>query len=406
MNNKEPLFHLVKRVDASKRLAWGIRIGAFVISILVCALASLILSDKGIGFFFKHFFGGIFGSGVKFYNLIHEAAILLLVALAVTPCFKMKFWNIGGEGQMLMGALGAAVVVRFLGDATVVRDATGSITSVLGGPLAGVIILSLLSAMAFGAIWAVIPAIFKAFWNTNETLLTLMLNYVATCLVWYFVKKVMPAGTGVLNFDAGIVPPILGDSFVLKILVALTVMVFLAVYLNKSKHGYELSVVGESERTAKYVGINIKKVIIRTLLLSGMLCGIIGFLLVSATNNGIHATDTVDGRGFTGVLLSWLAHFNPYAMALTSFLYVFVEKGATQVGDMARLGSSYPDVMTGIFFFCIVSTEFFINYKIIFRDRDKVKAFLENKVFKKKATEAVVEDVIEGSVEDQVEEDK
>ncbi len=359
MNNAkshDPLFHLVKRVDLDKKKMWLIRGAAFVLSIIACAIVSALLSDKGMGFFFKNFFDGLFGSPQKIWNLFHETALILIVALAVTPCFKMRFWNIGGEGQILMGALGCSVIVNFMGGVS--SDA-------------GTIILSLLVSVLFSVIWCLVPAIFKAKWNTNETLLTLMMNYIAVCLVKFFTIKVAKLGTGVLNFENGVINAIAGNEFILKIIIVAIITVLMGIYLKYSKHGYEISVVGESPNTARYIGINTKKVIIRTLILCGLISGITGFLLVSATNHSLNGDSTVGGRGFTGVLVSWLAHFNPAAMALTSFLYVFIQKGATKVGNDARLGSSYPSVMTGIFFFFIVATEFFINYKIVFKKKKK-----------------------------------
>lgn len=348
----EPLFHLVKRTEFKKSYAWLIRVAAFVVSILTCAIVTTILTDENMGFFFRYFFQGVFGTSFNIWVLFHDAAMLLIIALAVTPCFKMKFWNIGGEGQVLMGALGCAVIVNFLG---------GNASD------AGTIILSLIIAIAFGIVWAVIPALFKARWNTNETLLTLMMNYIAVCIVEYFIKSVATTGTGTLTFSQGLFPTIMGNQFIFKIIVVAVLTLLMTVYFRYSKHGYEISVVGESINTAKYIGISTKKVIIRTLVLCGAICGLAGFLIVSATDYSLSSASTVGGKGFTGVLISWLAHFNPIAMALTSFLVVFIDKGASQVGSFARLGSSYPDVMTGIFFFLIIATEFFINYKIVFK---------------------------------------
>lgn len=359
---REPLFHLSKRTEVNPKRDWLIRIGAFILSVFACALVTTLLTDKTIGYFFEKFFEGTFGTGREvwswrpIWNLLHGTAILLIIALAVTPCFKMRFWNIGGEGQVLMGALGCAVIINFMGG----KSADAS-----------TILLSLVLAVVFGMCWAVIPALFKAKWNTNETLLTLMMNYIAICLTEYFIKSVATSGTGTLNFKSGIINPIFGNEFILKIIVVAVVTVIMAIYLKYSKHGYELAVVGESENTARYIGINTKKVIIRTLLLCGAICGITGFLLVSATNHSLSSASTVGGRGFTGVLISWLAHFNPLAMVLTSFLVVFIDSGASQVGNYARLGASYPSVMTGIFFFFIIATEFFINFKIIFRHKEK-----------------------------------
>ena len=348
---KEPLLHLVKRTDSNPKRAWLIRISAFVVSILLCAIITVAATGESMGFFFKYFFQGIFGSKLQVWDALREIAILLLLALAVTPCFKMKFWNIGGEGQVLMGALGCAVVTYFAG---------GKLSD------AGTIILAFMLSLVFGMAWAVIPALFKAKWNTNETLLTLMMNYIATCIVSFFIKKVLPNGTGDMSFSKGVIPPIGGNEYILTIIIVVVITVLMAIYLKYSKHGYELTVVGESPNTARYIGINSKKVIIRTLLLCGLLCGLAGFILVSVKNHAIKET-AVGGKGFTAVLVSWLAHFNPLAMALTSFLVVFITSGASEVGTYGRLGTSYPSVMTGIFFLCIIATEFFINYKVVFK---------------------------------------
>ncbi len=370
----EPVAHLVKRVDMDRKKAWLIRLIAFALSILACAIITTAITKRDMGFFFKNFFGGAFGTPRKVWSLFHETALLLLVALAVTPCFKMRFWNIGGEGQILMGALGCAVVINFMGGKS--SDA-------------GTIVLSLVVAMVFGALWSMIPAIFKARWNTNETLLTLMMNYIAVCLTEYFIKSVASTGTGTLTFTNGIIGPIAGNEFILKIIIAAVITILMYVYLRFSKHGYELTVVGESENTARYIGINSKKVIIRTLILCGIIAGITGFLLVSATNHELHSKYTVNGRGFTGVLISWLAKFNPFAMVLTSFLVVFVQNGAAEVSTYARLGSSFPSMLAGVFFFFIIASEFFINYKIMFNKKYfKIPACFK----KKKQAEVVVEE--------------
>lgn len=370
----EPVAHLVKRVDMDRKKAWLIRLIAFALSILACAIITTAITKKDMGFFFKNFFGGAFSTPRRVWGLFHETALLLLVALAVTPCFKMRFWNIGGEGQILMGALGCAVVINFMGGKS--SDA-------------GTIVLSLVVAMVFGALWSMIPAIFKARWNTNETLLTLMMNYIAVCLTEYFIKSVASTGTGTLTFTRGVVGSIGDNEFILKIIIAAVITILMYVYLRFSKHGYELTVVGESENTARYIGINSKKVIIRTLILCGIIAGITGFLLVSATNLDLNSKYTVNGRGFTGVLISWLAKFNPFAMVLTSFLVVFVQKGAAEVSTYARLGSSFPSMLAGVFFFFIIASEFFINYKIMFNKKYfKIPACFK----KKKQAEVVAEE--------------
>lgn len=354
---KEPLVHLTRRLNVSPRFAWLIRIGAFILSILVCCIVSCILSPKvNFGFFFKYLFEGAFGSSKLVTTLLRDLAIYLILALAVTPCFQMRYWNIGGEGQAMMGAFGCSLVIA---------NTAGKM------PVWATIALSFAAALVMSVLWAVIPALFKAKWNTNETLLTLMFNYIAVCLGAFLIKKVEPKGTGILAFKEGTLSSLGVSDFWIIFLVAVVMTVFMYVYQKYSKHGYEISVVGESPNTARYVGINTKKVVIRTLLLCGLISGVAGYLLVSVKDSSFLSDSTtqstVAGRGFTAVLISWLAHFHPLAMALTSFLVVFINRGATQVGNMARLGNSYAGMMVGIFFFFIIATEFFINFQIHFR---------------------------------------
>ena len=358
---KEPLIHLTRRMNFSPKYAWIIRIAAFVFSILVCCLVSCILSPKvDVAFFFKNLFEGAFGSPMLIMTLVRDLAIYLLLALAVTPCFKMKYWNIGGEGQAMMGAFGTALVISYT---------AGKM------PVWGVIALSFLAAIICSVIWAVVPALFKAKWNTNETLLTLMFNYIAICLGAFLIKKVAPSGTGILTFDTGTLFSVGVGDFWAFLIIGIVMTVVMYIYQKYSKHGYEIAVVGEAPNTARYIGINSKIVIIRTLFLCGLISGLVGFMLVSIKDASFLSDNTtqstIAGRGFTAVLISWLANFHPFAMALTSFLVVFITRGANQVGNYARLGNSYAGMMVGIFFFFIIATEFFINFKIHVRAREK-----------------------------------
>ena len=144
------------------------------------------------------------------------------------------------------------------------------------------------------------------------------------------------------------------------------------IYMRYTKHGYEIAVVGESEPTARYVGIKVPKVIIRTLLLSGAICGLAGFLMVSSTNHTL-TTTLVGGRGFTGVMVAWLAKFNPFFMILTSFLLVFLERGASEISTMFGFNDSFGAILTGIILFFIIGCEFFLNYEMHFRKSSKKK---------------------------------
>jgi simple sugar transport system permease protein len=161
-----------------------------------------------------------------------------------------------------------------------------------------------------------------------------------------------------------------GQKYLINILVVATLMVLLFVYLKHSKHGYEISVVGESQNTARYVGINVKKVIIRTMCISGALCGIAGMLLVSGTDHSIN-TNTIGGQGFTAIMISWLGQFNPFIMAGMAGLVTFLETGAAKVADTFFLNSAYADIVSGVVILFLVGCEFFIHYSVRFRHSKK-----------------------------------
>ena len=198
-----------------------------------------------------------------------------------------------------------------------------------------------------------------------------MMNYVAIQLVSYFLKVFVKDGSGVLTPMPEYGFPIIGgQAYLLNIIVVAVITIIVYIYLKYSKHGYEISVVGESENTAKYVGINVKKVIIRTLMVSGAICGIAGLLLVGGTNHTINA-DTAGGRGFTAIMVSWLGKFNPIFMVFTTFLIVFLQKGSQQVSTDFRLPSAISDIVTGIILLFIIGCEFFLQYKIVMRNSGK-----------------------------------
>lgn len=357
----EPLFHIAKRAHISGGKAWLIRIGAVLAALIICAVVTMLLTGENPFSVYATMFEGAFGTGRKIWKLLQNLAMLLCVSLALTPAFKMRFWNIGGEGQVLIGGLATAACMILL---------CGKLPNGL------LIIVMLVASILAGAIWALIPAIFKANFNTNETLFTLMMNYVAIQIVSYFCMYwENPKGSGkigVINGNSmqGWLPTIGDYDYLLNILIVLVLTVAMYIYLKYSKHGYELSVVGESENTAKYIGINVKKVILRTMFVSGAVCGIAGFLLVGGTDHTI-SSSTAGNRGFTAIMVSWLAKFNPIYMILTSFLLVFLSAGASQISMVFNLNESFSDIITGIILFFIIGSEFFINYELKFRKANK-----------------------------------
>ena len=171
-------------------------------------------------------------------------------------------------------------------------------------------------------------------------------------------------------------PNLFGVQYLLNIVIVAILTVLMFIYLKYSKHGYEISVVGGSENTARYIGINVKKVIVRTMALSGAVCGIAGLLLVGGSSHSIDS-NLADGRGFTAIMVSWLAKFNPLMMVLTSMLLVFMARGADEVTSKFGLNSDFADILTGIILFFIIGCEFFINYEVHLNHRKKAAAVQE-----------------------------
>ncbi|MBQ7129304.1 MAG: ABC transporter permease [Clostridia bacterium] len=364
-NAKEPLFHIAKRPAIIWYKAWIIRIASVVVALLVSAIVTVLLTGENPLNVYGTMIEGAVGTSRRIWSLSQDIAILLCISLAVTPAFKMRFWNIGAEGQVLIGGLATTACMILIGDKV---------------PSALLIVIMIVASIVAGAVWGIIPAVFKAFWNTNETLFTLMMNYIAIQLVSYFSYEwSVPKGSGqigIINSDteAGWLPVIGDKPYLLNIIIVLIITLIMFIYLKYSKHGYEISVVGESENTAKYIGINVKKVIIRTMIVSGAVCGIAGLLLVGGTDHTI-TRDTAGGRGFTAIMVSWLAKFNPIYMILTSFLIVFLQKGAIEISTKFSLNDSFSEIITGIIIFFIIGSEFFINYQI--KKRESVKEVSE-----------------------------
>ena len=375
---KEPLIHLSKREDMSFGKKWLVRIIAILLSLIVCAGFIFIIIKMNPVEVYEGIVEGAVGTGRRFWVTARDALTLLCVAVAVTPAFKMKFWNIGAEGQILMGCVASAAMMIYAGNAL---------------PTGLLLVLMFVCSFIAGGIWGIIPAFFKARWNTNETLFTLMLNYVAMQVVTFcIVYWENPAGSnsvGIINAStrAGWLPQLFGLDYGWNLAIVLLLTVLMFIYMKRTKHGYEIAVVGESENTARYAGINVGKVIVRTVGISGGIAGIAGFILVSVrtcscrcmcsidqcvlVSGSSHtiSTSTAGGRGFTAIIVAWLAKFNVWAMAVIAFLLVFMQQGAIQIATQYNLNENASEVITGIILFFVIGCEFFINYKLEFRKK-------------------------------------
>ena len=362
--HREPLLRIAKRDGIARPKAWAIRIIAVLLSLVVSGIFIFAVTKLNPFQVYEGIFDGAFGTPRRSWVTVRDAMMLLCIGVGLAPAFKMRFWNIGAEGQVLIGCLAPTTCMICPG---------GQMPNWL------LLVVMTVASLAAGALWGFLPGFFKAKWNTNETLFTLMMNYVATQLVAYFIIVwESPKGSGKVGIinqstEAGWLPQIGGYKYLLAILVVAVLTVLVYVYLNYSKHGYEISVVGESERTARYVGIKVGKVIVRTMLLSGALCGIAGVLLVSGTDHTI-TTTIAGGQGFTAVMVSWLAKFNPLGMIFTSFLLVFLDRGAGEISTVFGLNQSFADILSGIIIFFIIGCEFFITYRLSFRKPAKKEA--------------------------------
>ena len=381
---RDPLFHITRRQDITLLRKWIIRVSAIICGFILCALISSGIGGSFVDFFVKGFdacFVNLRTGGLnpnKLVSLLENAGILILFAIAVIPAFKMKFWNIGGEGQVAISILTCCILQKYLGGALPI--------AVNASYRALYFIIIILAGILAGAVWGVIPAIFKAKFKTNETLFTLMMNYVAIILILVVKAKWDPTGTGIQPLtEEYYLPAIAGHNEIINLIIIPIVFALVFIYLKFTKHGYEISVVGGSTNTARYIGLSVKKTIIRTMVVSGAICGLCGVLLVLGEHNQLSETITA-GRGFTGVMIAWLGGFGPVEVILYCFLGAFLIKG----GSMINYNQAFPDLMLSIFFFVLIACEFFVAYEL---HCDKLSRFIRKKfpkLFKKKV-ETVVE---------------
>ena len=355
---REPFVRIAKRNSIYWTKAVMIRVLAIIAALVVDALIIYFVTKLNPIKVYVTMFEGAFGTKRRVWITVREIMMLLCIAVGLAPAFKMRFWNVGAEGQILVGGIATAACMIYLNS--------------LPTPLL-LLVMFIASAIA-GAIWGLIPAIFKAKWDTNETLFTLMMNYVAIQLTSFMVALwENPFGSntvGQINpqTKAGWFPRVFGLDFGLNVIIVMALTIGMFLYLKYSKQGYEIAVLGESERTARYAGIKPARVFIRTMAISGAICGLAGFIAVSGASHTI-STSTAGGRGFTAIIVAWLAKFNTFVMLLISFLLVFLQKGAIEIASQFKLNDFASNVITGIILFCIIASEFFINYRVIFHKR-------------------------------------
>ncbi len=357
---KVPFIRIVKRDSISVWQGWLVRLVGLALALVVSAVVIYAIVKMNPLKVYGAMFEGNFGSEKRFWVTLRDMVMLLCIGIGLAPAFKMRFWNIGAEGQILAGGIATAAVMIYFGNSM---------------PTWALLLVSIAVSAIAGALWGFIPAVFKARFGTNETLFTLMMNYVAIQLTSFFVALwENPFGSntvGIINQQtkAGWFPPLFGQQYLLNVIIVLVLTIFMYVYLRYSKQGYEIAVVGESERTARYIGINVKSVVVRTMMLSGAICGLAGYIAVAGASHTI-STSTAGGNGFIAIIVAWLAKFNSFMMILVAALLVFMEKGAMEIASRYNMNDFASHMITGIILFFILGSEFFTNYRLVFRRKE------------------------------------
>ena len=351
--------HIVQRGEVKPALTWAYRALAAAFAL---AMGGVFLAFLGYSPFnvYGTMLRGALGSAGMQKETLKLTIPLALTALGVLLAFKMRFWNIGAEGQIAAGAIAASYFAYFQSH------------------LPSGLLLSLMAVSGFvaGGLWGLVPAWFKTRFGTNETLFTLMLNYIIFHFITYLREGPWrdPGGgfAATPRFPRQARLPELPFPFVGNLhigwIVVLVMVIGIFIYLRYTKQGYEITVVGENERTARYAGMPVKRVILRTMFLSAGICGLAGMLQVAGPDRQL--TDAVaGGRGFTAVSVVWLARLSPAGVLAVSFLFAALQKGCSMMQTEYRIPASMSDILQGIILFCVLGAEFFLQYRVMFRKK-------------------------------------
>ena len=354
---KEPLVRIAKRPELTKKKAALVKFSSIIMALFIGGLLILVLGHNPFAVYADMVKGSLIGK-ISITATAKIAVPLLGAALAIAPAFKMKFWNCGAEGQITVGAIAATYFALY---------------QYQNLPRPVLIVVMFVSAAIIGGFWGLIPAFFKAKWGTNETLFTLMLNYIAIgCVKYLRLGPWMEQGQMFPKIAMFKTEARLPDVFGVHIgWIMVFVLVFVIyIYMTKTKHGYEIVVVGESISTARYSGMNVKKIIMRTMFLSGAIAGTVGCMIVSGSNYTL-SDGVANGYGFTAIVVAWLAKLNPFVMVFISVFLAVLKKGANTIQTDFGIPASASDVLTGLILLSMLASEFFINYRLVFRSKNK-----------------------------------
>lgn len=347
------MFRMIKRTDMTKRKATMIRLAAVLLALLCSSLFILIMGHNPAKVYLS-MLSGAFGSKYRIIETMKVAIPIIIASIGIMVAFKMKFWNIGGEGQILMGACAATYFALYFNH--------------LPKPL--LLLIMLIAGVVGGGLWALIPGLLKIKYDTNETIITLMLNYIAIKWITYLQYGPWkdPNAQGfpkIANFEPNAILPKL---FGLHIgwIIAIIVVIVIAVMMKYSKWGYNISVIGESIDTARYSGIKINKVILTSVFISGGICGIVGFIQASAVDQTLTAHLSA-GYGFTAIITTWLSALVPAVIIPVSVLFAALVKGGSFIQTAFQIPNSASDILQSMILFFVIGSEFFVKYALVFK---------------------------------------
>lgn len=356
------MMRIVARPEPTGMYEKMLRLIAVVASI---AASALVIAIMGYNPFtvLGNMVTGSLGTAYRIRETVNKAIPLAVLSLGTGVAFRMKFWNIGAEGQFYMGAFAAAAVAF----------------GVPSLPAPVMLLCMFLAGAIVGGLWALIPAVLKNKTGASETLVTLMLNYVATAWIAFLQYGPWkdPKANGFPKFpqfvDAAVLPKVFGIHIGWIITIILAVLLFFL--FKRTKLGYEIDVLGGSAATARYAGINVGRVTVIAIMLSGGICGIAGMLQASGIEHSL-SEQLSGGLGFTAVITTWLAQLNPLAMLVVSFLFSMLIQGGMFMQSALKIPASMAQIIQGIIIFFVLGSEFFLHYRFVWSGK-KQKAAAE-----------------------------
>jgi len=340
-------------------------LAAVVLALLIGAAILLALGVNPLDYYYQMFTLGTVNNPIAyktFMNYIKEFLPLALTSVALSLAFKMRFWNIGGEGQFIVGAITASYVALAWGPSL---------------PTALTLILMCVCAMVTAGLYGLLVGVLKVKFGTNETLLTLMLNYVAlyalyfigeTKADWNLFLQEQSARPVFKSFKDIVAFPMIpiGEKFQLSSCVIFTLIIGAAifVYLKYTKHGYEISVIGDSANSARYAGMKVNRIVLRTVFLSAALIGLAAAFKVGSA--GVLSTAITDDVGWTGIIVAWLAQLSTGMIFIVSALISVLQFGSTVAAATFRqVDSSFANMLQGIILFLVLAADFYTRFRIV-----------------------------------------